>query len=116
MGRIGPCHHDPRARSLHLYATGSRVTGHDASGPQCEISGYWHPYEVTRICPCRRHADKEQGFVTGRSLRGLAVAAYVFGYPLVSHLTRVCSQTTDPLVPFAAPVNFFGHAPALSGL
>jgi hypothetical protein len=54
--------------------------------------------------------------VTGRSLRGLAVAAYVFGYPLVSHLTRVCSQTTDPLVPFAAPVNFFGHAPALSGL
>jgi hypothetical protein len=54
--------------------------------------------------------------VTGRSLRGLAVAAYVFGYPLVSHLTEVCSQTTDPLVPFAAPVNLFGHATALSGL
>jgi hypothetical protein len=54
--------------------------------------------------------------VTGRSLRGLAVAAYVFGYPLVSHLTEVCSQTTDPLVPFAAPVNLFSHATALSGL
>lgn len=54
--------------------------------------------------------------MTGRSLRGLAVAAYVFGYPLVSHLTEVCSQTTDPLVPFAAPVNLFGHATALSGL
>jgi hypothetical protein len=54
--------------------------------------------------------------VTGRSMRGLAVAAYVFGYPLVSHLTEVCSQTTDPLVPFAAPVNLFGHATALSGL
>jgi hypothetical protein len=54
--------------------------------------------------------------VTGRSLQGLAVAAYVFGYPLVSHLTEVCSQTTEPLVPFAAPVNLFGHATALSGL
>src|SRR5215212_8951860 len=79
------------------------------------VRDFWlpAPYEVTRVCPCRRHADKEQEFMTGRSLRGLAVAAYVFGYPLVSHLTQVRSQTTDPLVPFAAPVNLFGHATAL---
>jgi hypothetical protein len=49
-----------------------------------------------------------------RSLISRAAAAYVFGYPLVSHLNEVRSQTTEPRVPFAAPVNRFGHATALS--
>ena len=49
-----------------------------------------------------------------RSLIARAAAAYVFGYPLVSHLTAVRSQTSDPRVPFAGPVNLFGHATALS--
>ena len=49
-----------------------------------------------------------------RSLIARAAAAYVFGYPLVSHLNAVRSQTTDPSVPCAAPVNLFGHETALS--
>ena len=59
-----------------------------------------------------QHQEKE--FVTARSLIERAAAAYVFGYPLVAHLTEVRSQTTDPLIPFVGPVNLFGHATALS--
>jgi hypothetical protein len=52
--------------------------------------------------------------VIARSLIARAAAAYVFGYPLVSHLNAVRSQITDPSVPCAAPVNLFGHETALS--
>jgi hypothetical protein len=53
--------------------------------------------------------------VIARPLRELAEAAYLFGYPLVSHLTEVRAQTTEQLVPFVGPVNLFGQGTALPG-
>ena len=48
------------------------------------------------------------------SLIERATAAYVFGSPLVSHLTDVRAQTANPIVPFVGPVNLFGQPTALS--
>ena len=45
---------------------------------------------------------KGAGLMIAGSLIERATAAYVFGSPLVSHLTDVRSQTANPIVPFVA--------------